>query len=29
MKIQTIMVAAIRAFIGGYALIYLNKKGYI
>ncbi len=29
MKIQTIMVAAIGAFIGGYALIYLNKKGYI
>lgn len=29
MKIQTITVAAIGAFIGGYALIYLNKKGYI
>lgn len=29
MKIQSIITAAMGAFIGGYALIYLNKKGYI
>ncbi len=29
MKVQTIITAAVGAFIGGYALILLNKKGYI
>lgn len=29
MKIQSIIMAAVGAFVGGYALIYLNKKGYI
>ena len=29
MKIQSIITAAMGAFIGGYALIYINKKGYI
>lgn len=29
MKIQSIITAAVGAFVGGYALIYLNKKGYI
>lgn len=29
MKIQSVITAAIGAFIGGYALVYLNKKGYI
>ncbi len=29
MQIQSIITAAVGAFVGGYALIYLNKKGYI
>lgn len=29
MKIQSVIRAAVGAFVGGYALIYLNKKGYI
>ncbi len=29
MKVQSIITAAVGAFIGGYALILLNKKGYI
>lgn len=26
MKIQSVITAAIGAFIGGYALVYLNKR---
>lgn len=29
MKLQSVIAAAIGAFVGGYALIVLNKKGYI
>lgn len=29
MKVQSIITAAVGAFIGGYTLILLNKKGYI
>ncbi len=29
MKLQSVITAAVGAFIGGYALIVLNKKGYI
>lgn len=29
MKLQSVITAAVGAFIGGYALILLNKKGYI
>lgn len=29
MKLQSIITAAMGAFVGGYALIYLNKKGII
>ena len=29
MKLQSVITAAVGAFIGGYALILLNKNGYI
>lgn len=29
MKLQSVITAAIGAFVGGYALIVLNKRGYI
>lgn len=29
MKLQSVIAAAVGAFIGGYALIVLNKKGII
>ena len=29
MKLQSVITAAIGAFVGSYALIVLNKRGYI